>query len=62
MAKRTKNIMKSGIVEKSGLVETPARKFAVKPIRYKARGKYKIVDGVSQLMIEPSTPENRSED
>lgn len=30
--------------------------------RYKARGKYRVVDGVSQFMIEPSSPEIRSED
>lgn len=34
----------------------------VKVIRYKARGKYRVVDGIGQTMIEPSSPENRSED
>lgn len=46
---------KSGIVEsKNGAVS--------RPMRFKARGRYKIVDGISQLMIEPSTPEVRTED
>lgn len=55
--KKTRNIMKSG------LVEEPPRKLAIhRPSRFKARGRYKIVDGTSQFMIEPSSPETRSED
>lgn len=46
---------------KSGLVETPMNQ-PVKFVRYKARGRYKIVDGASQMMIEPSSPEIRTED
>lgn len=55
MARKTKKIaiMKSGLVED----ESPMR-----PIKYMARGRYKIVDGTSQGMIEPSTPEERTED
>lgn len=48
-------------VMKSGIVETPMNQ-PVKVVKYKARGRYKIVDGVSQFMIEPSSPEIRSED
>lgn len=47
-------------VLKSGLVETPDRPVMVK--RYKARGKYRVVDGTAQFMVEPSSPEVRSED
>lgn len=32
------------------------------PIKYKARGRYRIVDGPSQTMIEPSSQETRTED
>ena len=42
---------------KSGLVE-PAHTI----VKYKARGRYKIVDGYSQTMIEPSSQEVRTED
>lgn len=37
---------------------------STKPVRvmYKARGKYKIVDGIGQTMIEPSSTETRTED
>lgn len=52
---KSKNIMKSG------LVEEPVRK-TYKPVLVKARGKYRIVDGTSQFMIEPSSPETRKED
>lgn len=34
----------------------------VKVVKYKARGKYKIVDGVGQTSIEPSCAEYRTED
>lgn len=53
-----KNIRRKNPTMKSGLVEEPKRN----PVRYKARGRYKIVDGVSQLMIEPSSQEVRTED
>lgn len=46
---------------KSGIVETPMNQ-PVKVVKYKARGKYRIVDGASQFMIEPSSPELRTED
>ena len=64
MAKK-KTLMKSGLVEDIDTT-TPARmkrtgKISV-PVTYKARGKYKIVDGYSQTMIEPSTADNRPED
>ena len=52
---KSKNIMKSG------LVEEPVRK-TYKPVLVKARGKYRIVDGTSQFMIEPSSPETRKEE
>ena len=45
---------------KSGLVETTHKGSGL--VRYKARGRYKIVDGLSQLMIEPSSPEVMTED
>ena len=32
------------------------------PMRFKARGRYKVVDGFSQTAIEPSTADNRPED
>lgn len=35
---------------------------AVKMMKYKARGRYRIVDGPSQLMIGPSSQEVRTED
>jgi hypothetical protein len=35
---------------------------SIVPVIYKARGRYKIVDGPSQLMIEPSSQEVRTED
>ena len=61
-----KNVKKSGSqtkkpVMKSGLVETPMNQ-PLRVVRYKARGRYKIVDGNTQLMIEPSSAEVRSED
>lgn len=34
----------------------------MKVVKYKARGKYKIVDGVGQTSIEPSCAEYRTED
>ena len=40
----------------------PEQKAVVKPILYKARGRYRIVDGPSQFMIEPSRQEVRTED
>lgn len=61
-----KNVKKSGsqtkkLVMKSGLVETPMNQ-PLRVVKYKARGRYKIVDGTTQFMIEPSSPEVRSED
>ena len=50
-------IMKSGLVEQSDI-----QKRAVRPIVFKARGKYKIVDGIAQTSIEPSSAETRTED
>jgi len=53
---------------KSTEKKTSTRKRASKktatalPIRYKARGRYRIVDGPSQLMIDPSSQEVRTED
>lgn len=48
---------------KSGLVEVPERPVAKRPtMRFKARGKYRVVDGYSQTMIEPSSQEVRTED
>ena len=35
---------------------------SILPVIYRARGKYRIVDGPSQLMIEPSSQETRTED
>lgn len=35
---------------------------SARPIVVKARGRYKIVDGPSQTMIEPSSQEVRTED
>lgn len=55
--KRTRNFMKSGLVE-----EPQTKPTARRTTRYRARGRYKIVDGTSQFMIEPSSPETRSED
>ena len=52
-SKKITPIMKSGIVEEAD--RKPAR-------IYKARGKYRIVDGASKTMIEPSSPETRTED
>ena len=46
-------------IMKSGLVEEPINRPSV---RYKARGKYRVVDGASKMMIEPSSPEVRTED
>ena len=46
---------------KSGLVEEPVQR-RMMPMRFKARGRYKIVDGIGQAMIEPSSPEVRKED
>lgn len=46
---------------KSGLVEEPVQR-KMMPMRFKARGKYKIVDGIAQTMIEPSSTETRTED
>ena len=51
-SKKANPIMKSGIVE-------PQRK---RIVSYKARGKYRVVDGASKMMIEPSSPEIRTED
>ena len=55
--RRTKaTTLKSGLVEETRVVVVST------PAKYKARGRYKIVDGPSELMIEPSTPDNRPED
>lgn len=48
-------------VMKSGLVETPKNQ-QVRFVKYRARGKYRVVDVPSQMMIEPSSPEVRTED
>lgn len=48
-------------VMKSGLVETPKNQ-PVRFVKYRARGKYRVVDVPSQMMIEPSSPEVRTED
>lgn len=53
--KQKKNVLKSG------LIETPKNQ-PVKFVRYKARGRYRVVDGTSQMTIEPSSPETRGED
>ena len=47
---------------KTKAVKQTKKSQPVKVIRYKARGKYRVVDGIGQTMIEPSSPENRSED
>lgn len=65
MANRRKTktpILKSGLVEDGDETMMKRRTSAVKPIVIKARGKYRIVDGPSQLMIEPSSADNRRED
>lgn len=43
-------------------VKKVTKKSGLKPVFYKARGKYKIVDGYSETMIEPSSQDRRSED
>lgn len=60
MATRTtkKKSVKKTAATKSGLVTHSA----FIPVRFKARGKYKIVDGIGQTMIEPSSTETRTED
>ena len=57
--RKTMTKRKTSKAKKSELNETPK---AVKLIRYKARGKYRVVDGPSQTMIEPSSQEVRTED
>ena len=50
--------------ENVGVKKTVSKSKAVivRPVLYKARGKYKIVDGYSQTMVEPSSQETRTED
>lgn len=67
MATTRKNVKKTAkpkqtAIVKSGLVEQSENKRAVRPVIFKARGKYKIVDGIAQTSIEPSSAETRTED
>ena len=55
---KAKSTRKAKKILKSGLVDVPERPI----LRFKGRGKYKIVDGPTQSIIEPSTPECRTED
>jgi len=50
--------------KKATTTKTRAKKVvkSIVPVVYKARGRYKIVDGLSQTMIEPSSTETRTED
>lgn len=63
MATRRGTSTKKGYATKqrSGIVDNPVAGVQ-HPVKYKARGRYKIVDGLSQTMIEPSSPEVRTED
>lgn len=66
MAARQRKTKKQEML-RSGLVETPDNMFPVpvsnrKTMKYKARGRYRIVDGPSQLMIGDSSADNRPED
>lgn len=61
MKTRTKKVERGlATMTKSGLVESPKSSHPIK--LYKARGKYRVVDGLSQTMIEPSSAETRTED
>ena len=59
---KKKDVMKSGLVEdaEQTSIVKPRTGRAVKI--YRARGKYNIVDGYSQTMVEPTSADNRSED
>lgn len=58
IAKKAERDSRKRPVMKSGLVEEPNHA----TFGYRARGRYKIVDGYSQTMIEPSSQEVRTED
>jgi len=62
MATRKNYSTKKGMAtkNKSGVVESSHKGSGL--VRFKARGRYKIVDGTSQMMIEPSSAETRTED